>query len=221
MNHIAPSMLSADFANLERDMTMIKAAGADWLHVDVMDGVFVPNITIGAPVVKALRKVSDLFFDVHLMITAPERYIDDFAAAGADSITVHYESFENKPKGLLAETLDAIRAHGIRAGISVKPATDATVLQSLLEKLDLILIMTVEPGFGGQAFMPELLPKIKKAREMADAADHEIIIEVDGGINTVNIGDVVRAGANAIVAGNAIFGAEDPAAVIAVFRNAL
>ena len=215
MIYIAPSLLAADFANLATDVKRIASAGANYLHLDIMDGAFVPNISFGSPVISALRKHSKLIFDVHLMINDPMRYIDDFVKAGADIITIHYESCDD-PKAVLRY----IREKGLLASLSIKPATPADVVYPLIDELDMVLIMTVEPGFGGQKMIPETLTKVRAIRDFATSRGIDLNIEVDGGITTDNISLVKEAGANVIVAGSAVFKAEDPASVISAIKNA-
>jgi ribulose-phosphate 3-epimerase len=210
---IAPSILSADFARLGAEVRAIDAAGADWVHVDVMDGRFVPNITIGPLVVRGLRPVTKLPLDVHLMIVEPERYVDDFAAAGADIITVHAEASTH-----LHRTVQQIRGLGKLAGVSLNPHTSEDVLRYVLEDLDLVLVMSVNPGFGGQKFIPSVLPKIERLRKMIDDSGKDVRLEVDGGVNADIAPRVVAAGADTLVAGSAVFGKEDYAAAIAALR---
>ena len=210
MIKISPSILSSDFSKLGCDVEKVEKGGAEYLHIDVMDGVFVPNISLGACVQKSIRKQSKMVFDTHLMIVDPIRYVEDFYKAGSDIITIHYESCDN-----VEETLKKIRDLGMKAGLSIKPKTPVEVIKPLIGQFDMLLIMSVEPGFGGQSFIPESLDKIKEAREILPELD----IEVDGGINADNINEVVKAGANVIVAGSAIFGHEDVTAAIETLRK--
>ncbi len=214
MIKIAPSILSADFANLGNDIAAVERAGADYIHVDVMDGHFVPNITIGAPVVQALRKVTRLPLDVHLMIEEPDRYIPDFAAAGADIITVHQEAVAH-----MHRTVQLIHSLGKKAGVSINPATPAGMLEVIVAEVDLILVMSVNPGFGGQSFIPSALDKIAALRAMIDASGREVELEVDGGVKADNIAAIAAAGAEVFVAGSAVFNAPDYAAAIATLRS--
>lgn len=200
---LSPSILSADFANLSRDVKIAVDAGAEYVHVDVMDGHFVPNITIGAPVVKALRKATDAVLDVHLMITDPDKYLDDFIAAGSDIITVHYES-----NGDTAEQLKKIRAAGVRAAVVIKPKTAVREIVPLLPLCDMVLIMTVEPGFGGQGFIPECMDKIRELRKAISDGGFACELEIDGGAKLTNTAEIVAAGADVIVAGSAVFGGD-------------
>ena len=210
---IAPSILAADFARLGDEVRAIDAAGADWIHIDVMDGHFVPNISFGTPIMQSIRGVTRKPFDVHLMIAPVDPYLESFARAGADVITVHAEAGPH-----LDRSLQAIRAMGKKAGVSLNPATPASVLRHVLDRLDLILVMSVNPGFGGQAFIPAMLDKISELREMTRGRN--IDIEVDGGIGADNAGEIVRAGANALVAGSSIFKTQDYAAAIKSIRMA-
>jgi ribulose-phosphate 3-epimerase len=204
MIKLAPSILSADFTRLGVQIAEVARAGADYIHVDVMDGHFVPNISIGAPVVASIRPVTSLPLDVHLMIEHPERYISDFVKAGADIITVHVEASPH-----LQSTIQAIKEQGARAGVSLNPPTPIGAVEEFLHHVDLVLIMSVNPGFGGQSFIPATLLRIAKMRKILDARGLSAELEVDGGINADNASDIVKAGANVLVAGNSIFRAED------------
>jgi len=204
MIKLAPSILSADFARLGEQIDEVVGAGADYIHVDVMDGHFVPNITIGAPVVASIRRVTSLPLDVHLMIEHPERYISDFAKAGADIITVHVEASPH-----LQSTIRAIKKLGVKAGVSINPPTPLVAVEEFLPHVDLVLIMSVNPGFGGQCFIPETLPRIANIRKILDDRGLSAELEIDGGINAGNARDIVKAGANVLVAGNSIFRAKE------------
>ena len=208
MAKIAPSILSADFANLERDIHDLEKNGADWVHVDIMDGIFVPNISIGIPVVAALRKVTDLPLDVHLMIDRPIRYVEEFVKAGADWLTIHIEA--DQPQNTL-EALDKIRALGCKAGIVLKPSTPAEAAIPYLEKCDMILVMTVEPGFGGQKFMADQMPKVAQLKEWMEDINPDCRIEVDGGVDANTCALCKESGADVLVAGSAYFKATDRA----------
>ena len=214
MIKIAPSILSADFARLGEEVQAIAQAGADYIHVDVMDGHFVPNLTIGPLVVEALRKVTNLPLDVHLMIEAPDRYIADFASAGADLITVHQEAVPH-----LHRTVQLIKSLGKRAGVSINPATPASTLDVILDELDLVLVMTVNPGFGGQGFIASGLAKIAALRREIDRRGLTVELEVDGGVKIANIGRIAAAGADVFVAGSAVFSSADYAATIGELRR--
>jgi len=211
MAKLSPSILSADFANLERDIHNIEQNGADWVHVDVMDGIFVPNISIGIPVVQALRPVTDLPLDVHLMIDRPIRYVDQFVKAGADWLTIHVEA--DQPQNTLA-ALDRIRELGCKAAISLKPKTPAEAAIPYLTRCDMILVMTVEPGFGGQSFMADQMPKLKQLRSMLDEVNPRCILQVDGGVDEKTCGICKESGAEVLVAGSAYFKAADRAAFV-------
>ncbi|WP_316752085.1 ribulose-phosphate 3-epimerase [Pedobacter gandavensis] len=215
MKHIiAPSVLAADFANLQRDVEMVNFSLADWFHVDVMDGVFVPNISFGFPVMEAIKKYATKPLDVHLMIVNPDQYIERFAEAGAAVITVHYEACTH-----LHRTIQAIHAAGCKAGVALNPHTPVALLKDILADLDMVLIMSVNPGFGGQKFIPNTLNKLRELKAMALQLNPELIIEVDGGVGPHNLEALIEAGATAFVAGNAIFGAENPTEVIADMKN--
>ena len=216
MAKIAPSILSADFANLERDIRGSRDTGGDWVHVDVMDGLFVPNITIGIPVVQSLRNVTDLPLDVHLMIDRPLRYVEDFVKAGADFVTVHVEA--DLPENTLA-ALDKIHALGARAGIVLKPGTPAEAALPYLTKCDLILVMTVEPGFGGQKFMADMMPKLKALRAMLAETNPACLLEVDGGVDSTTHAICKENGADVLVAGSAYFKAADKAAFVRLVQS--
>lgn len=208
---ISPSMLSADFARLKEELDRVKQGGADWLHIDVMDGHFVPNISFGMPVIRCIRPVSNLFFDVHIMISQPQKYITDLKKSGADLVTFHVEA-EGDP----AETIRMIHAEGMKAGISVKPGTPVEVLAPYLDEVELVLVMTVEPGFGGQSFMEDMMPKLAWLRERCHPGT---VLQVDGGINRKTIAAAATAGANCFVAGSAVFGREDYGAEITALRE--
>lgn len=204
MKKIAPSILSADASRLGEEIAAVEKAGADMIHIDVMDGHFVPNLTIGPAVTKSLRKITDLPFDVHLMIEKPEQFIDDFAAAGSNIITVHIEAASH-----LHRVIQQIKRKGIMAGVSLNPSTSLSLVEQILPDIDLLLIMTVNPGFGGQLFIESMLPKIAAARRLIDAKAPGILLEVDGGVTSQNIGKIAQAGADVMVAGHSIFGAGD------------
>lgn len=214
MIFVSPSLLSSDFSRLGEEAAVCKNAGADMIHIDVMDGHFVPNITLGAPIVKSLRKCSDLCFDVHLMISDPIKYIPDFIKAGADIITVHAES-----DGSTEEAVDMINAAGIKAGVAIKPKTPASEVFPYLDKLSMVLVMTVEPGFGGQSFMTDMMPKIREIRAEAEKRGRSLDIEVDGGITDKTLPVAYEAGANVFVAGSYFFGVSDRKAAVDAMRH--
>ena len=215
MKHlVAPSILSADFANLQRDIEMINGSEADWFHVDVMDGVFVPNISFGFPVINAAKKHAKKPFDVHLMIVDPDRYIAEFAKAGANVITVHYEACTH-----LHRTIQLIKSVGCKAGVALNPHTPVSFLKDVLQDIDLALVMSVNPGFGGQQFIPQTLNKLRELKQMASQANPNLYIEVDGGVGIHNVASLIEAGANVFVAGNAVFAAPNPTQMIADLKN--
>jgi ribulose-phosphate 3-epimerase len=208
-------LLSADFGNLEKDVQMLNRSQADWIHLDVMDGVFVPNISFGMPVIKRVRQLSEKPLDVHLMIVQPERYIHTFKEVGADLLTVHWEASTH-----LHRTICQIKEEGMLAGVALNPHTPVAGLEDIINDVNLVLIMSVNPGFGGQKFIKRALHKISELREMIERNDSEALIEVDGGVCQDNIADIVSAGADAVVAGNAVFKAEDPEIAIQNLKNA-
>jgi ribulose-phosphate 3-epimerase len=210
MDHlISPSLLAADFTNLESEIKMINRSEADWLHLDIMDGVFVPNISFGFPVMKAVKKVAAKPLDVHLMIIDPDRYLTRFSEAGANNLTVQYEACTH-----LNRTVTEIRNLEMKAGVALNPHTPVSLLKNILPYIDMVLIMTVNPGFGGQLFIKESYNKISELRQMIDSGGHDILIEVDGGIDTTNASKLIESGVNVLVAGNSVFGSADPEATI-------
>ena len=212
---IAPSILSADFSKLGEEVAAIEAAGADWVHIDVMDGHFVPNLTFGAPVVSCLRKVTKMPFDVHLMVEAPQNYIADFAKAGADILTVHLETAPH-----LHRVIQAIKEAGLKAAVSLNPSTPLCLLEEILPELDMVLLMSVNPGFGGQAFIPSSLEKVRKLRQMLNERGLQTDIQVDGGVTPDNAAQLIAAGATILVAGSAVYKAPDMANAIHSLRGA-
>ena len=205
MNILSPSILSADFSRLDEELNITMESGAQWAHLDVMDGIFVPNITFGAPVIRSIKRPGRLFFDAHLMIVEPIRYLEDFAKAGCDLITIHYEACKDV-KG----TLEAIKDLGVKAGLAIKPETEAEAVKKYLDIIDLALVMSVPPGFSGQKFMPDTLEKTRKIRQWIDGSGKDIYLEMDGGIGLDNVGLVLDAGCDVVVAGSAVYpGAED------------
>ncbi len=215
MSHrIAPSILSADFANLQRDVEMINRSQADWFHVDVMDGVFVPNISFGMPVVKAVHRHAKKPLDVHLMIVDPDRYIKDFKACGAEILTVHYEACPH-----LHRTLQAIRAEGMKPGVAINPHTPVTALSDILGDVDLVLLMSVNPGFGGQSFIENTFVKLSQLKALREERGLSFLIEIDGGVNDSNAAKLIHAGADVLVAGNYVFASNQPEEVIAVLKK--
>ena len=211
---LAPSILSADFSNLLKDVKIVEKAGCEFLHIDVMDGHFVPNITIGPVVVQSLKGKTDMVFDVHLMIEEPEKYIEAFAKAGADIITIHQETAAH-----MHRVIQMIKAQGVKAGVSLNPATSLNTLEYILEDLDMVLIMSVNPGFGGQKYIPAMTEKVRRLKDMIDRKDLNVEIQVDGGINPDNVREIVKAGADIIVAGSAVFNAEDVPGAIQNLRR--
>jgi ribulose-phosphate 3-epimerase len=212
---VAPSVLSADFGNLQRDVEMLTRSEAEWIHIDVMDGVFVPNISFGFPVLQAIRKHTTKFCDVHLMIVHPEKYLQQFRDAGADMITVHYEAVTH-----LDSVIHQIKKTGARAGVSLNPGTPVSVLKEVIHLLDLVLIMSVNPGFGGQKFIPTAVRKVKEAKALIIESGSAAKIEVDGGVSTSNAAELINAGADVLVAGNAVFGSANPLETIVQIKNA-
>ena len=212
---VSPSMLSADFGHLDRDTRMIDRSAAEWVHIDVMDGVFVPNISFGFPVLKAITSATEKFMDVHLMIVEPEKYVERFAQAGADLVTFHIEATDK-----VEECIELIRKSGAKVGVSIKPKTPVEALEPILDKIDLVLVMSVEPGFGGQSFIEGSTDKVRALRKMIDSKGLNVLIEIDGGVSRHNAGELYEAGCDALVAGSAVFKAADPEAEIVAILNA-
>lgn len=214
MHLVAPSVLSANFANLQADIEMINNSKADWFHVDVMDGVFVPNISFGFPVIKVLQKMAKKPLDVHLMIVDPDRYVQAFKEVGAEILTVHYEACTH-----LHRSIQNIKSHGMKAGVALNPHTPVSVLEDIISDIDLVCMMSVNPGFGGQKFIENTLEKVAKLKQMIAAKNANTLIEVDGGVDLNNYEKLVKAGANVLVAGNTVFSAADPSATITALKN--
>jgi ribulose-phosphate 3-epimerase len=211
---IAPSMLAADFNNLGKDIQLVNESETDWFHIDVMDGVFVPNISYGMPVIKAMQKLAQKPLDVHVMIVDPDKYIETFAELGAAVLTVHYEACTH-----LHRTCQKIRSCGMKAGVALNPHTPVSVLEDMLDMVDLVLVMSVNPGFGGQKFIENTYKKIERLRMLREEGSHSFLIEVDGGVDTSNVKRLVEAGADALVAGSAVFASEDPMQTISKLKN--
>lgn len=212
---VSPSMLSADFGHLDRDTRMIDRSAAEWVHIDVMDGVFVPNISFGFPVLKAITSATEKFMDVHLMIVEPEKYVERFAQAGADLVTFHIEATDK-----VEECIELIRKSGAKVGVSIKPKTPVEALEPILDKIDLVLVMSVEPGFGGQSFIEGSTDKVRALRGMIDSKGLDVMIEIDGGVSRHNAGELYEAGCDALVAGSAVFKAANPEEEIVAILNA-
>lgn len=215
MSHlVSPSILTANFANLEKEITMLNQSEADWIHVDVMDGMFVPNISFGFPVIKSIKQYAQKPLDVHLMIVDPDRYLEDFKAAGADGITVHLEACTH-----LNRTIHRIKELGCRAGVAINPHTPVALLVDIIAEVDLVLVMSVNPGFGGQKFIQHTYKKIRDVKELSSKSNPALYIEIDGGVDQNNIGALIEAGANVFVAGNAVFSAADPIQTISQLKR--
>lgn len=212
---VSPSMLSADFGHLDRDTRMIDRSAAEWVHIDVMDGVFVPNISFGFPVLKAITSATEKFMDVHLMIVEPEKYVERFAQAGADLVTFHIEATDK-----VEECIELIRKSDAKVGVSIKPKTPVEALEPILDKIDLVLVMSVEPGFGGQSFIEGSTDKVRALRKMIDSKGLDVMIEIDGGVSRHNAGELYEAGCDALVAGSAVFKAPNPEEEIVAILNA-